>query len=424
MAYHVGMVHEPTTHNLPGYDEALVQVLASIEALEPEPVPLASALGCVLAEPILADRDQPPFNRSTMDGYAVRSSKVNNKVVFNVLASVSAGSELDASLNYGDGVVAIATGASVPDAFDAVIPLEQAEERDGKVRFEVDRVNAGAFIHVSGSDARCGDVLIETGRVLTPQHIGIAAAVGCVMPIVYRKPGVSLISTGDEVRPAATATESLAPQQIRNANGPMLDALLHELNVERLDHVHVCDDKEATLSALREAVDKSDLVLSVGGVSAGARDFVPWAIKELGFETIIKGAAIQPGKPVLIAKQKNETGALFIGLPGNPVSVLATFHLFAWPIILKLSGMDASLAWDKVSLTETVKPNPNREAFRCAQLAKDCPGKARVIGWQNSGDLAHTANADGFVRLPKKKMIVNEGEVVPFLRMIGRGVCK
>lgn len=405
---------------LPGYEVALDRVLARVKPLESEPLPLAGAMGCVLAEPIVADRDQPPFNRSMMDGYAVRSAEIHTAAGFDVVTTIAAGAAPDESVNLNQGVAAISTGAAVPDAYDAVIPLEQAEEDQGRVTFAVDQVRSGLNIHPLGSDAQTGRTLIEPGTMLRPQHIGIAAAVGCIQPVAIRKPCISLITTGDEVQPPATTTDLLTPQQIRNANGPLLDALQQALVVERLDHVHVKDDPESTLSALREAADKSDLVITVGGVSVGTRDYLPWAAGELGFETIVKGVAIQPGKPVFVAQMSNAMNTLLVGLPGNPVSVLATVHLFVWPIVRKMSGRAAGLPWRDVVLTDTAKPNANREAFRCAELIGRGQNQARIIDWQNSGDLTHTSHADGFVRLPIQNNQLEPGDTVSFLPMIGR----
>lgn len=419
MPYHVGMENARATGGLPSYDESLARVLGRVTRLRAEAVPLSGASGCVLAEAIVADRDQPPFNRSAMDGYAVRSGAVVSDRWYEVVTVIAAGASPDASADLSRGVSSIATGAALPGAYDAVIPVEQAQEGEGRVRFSVEQVRAGAHIHPRGADAKAGDTLIEPGVRLGAQHIGIAAAAGCAQPVVVRRPGVSLITTGDEVRPPATKTTDLSPQQVRNSNGPMLDALLQSLNVERLDHAHVRDDPQATLSALREATEKSDLVLTVGGVSAGRRDYVPWAVGELGFETVIKGVALQPGKPVFIAQACDGSGRLVVGLPGNPVSVLATAHLFAWPIIRAMSGLNPALPWRRVGLGQAVTPNPRREAFRSAELIGDNKEQVRVIGWKGSGDLAHTSRADGFVRLPMRREEMRPGDPAWFLPMIG-----
>ncbi len=415
------MVKQRESAALPSYDEALARVLGRVVRLGAEAVPLSGALGCVLAEAVVADRDQPPFNRSAMDGYAVRSGGVVPDKWYEVVAVIPAGGSPDAWVDLTSGVSAIATGAALPGAYDAVVPVERAEEKRGSVRFFIERVRPGAHIHPRGADAKAGDVLIEPGVRIGAQHIGIAASAGCVLPVVVRRPGVSLITTGDEVRAPATKTTDLPPQAIRNSNGPMLDALLQHLNVERLDHAHVRDDPQATLSALREAVQKSDLVLTVGGVSAGRRDHVPWAVGELGFETVVKGVAIQPGKPVFIAQARDGSGRWVVGLPGNPVSVLATAHLFAWPILRALSGLDAKLPWRRVEVVEAVTPNPRREAFRLVEFVDGNQDKARVIGWKGSGDLAHTSRADGFVRLPLRQEELRPGDPAWFLPIIGGG---
>ena len=421
MPYHRAMQDTQTTRPLPSYDDALRRVLQRVSQVGEELVPLGGALGRVLGRDIIADRDQPPFDRSAMDGYAVRSGEVAAGSSHGVVATIAAGAVPAPSDDLARGFARIATGAAVPAAYDAVIPLEQADEdQDGRrVRFSIDQVKAGACVHPRGADARAGQVLITAGTPLGPRHIGIAAAVGSVDIAVVRKPSVSLITTGDEVRPPATPTDGLLPQQIRNSNGPMIDALLRGLGVELMDHVHVVDDEHATLAAASEAIGKSDMVVTVGGISAGRRDYLPWAWGELGLDTIVKGVAIQPGKPVFVAQPKDESGKLVVGLPGNPVSVLATAHLFVWPIIRAMVGLSPALPWRRVWLSKEASPNPRREVFRSARLIGDTRDQVEVIHWHGSGDLAHTSQADGFVRLPAQAEPLPPGTAVRFLPMIG-----
>ncbi len=421
MPYHVWMHDAQPTRPLPSYDEALREVLKHVSTLGDERVPLGGALDRVLSQDIVADRDQPPFDRSAMDGYAVRSGEVTADSSHKVVATIPAGAAPDPSHDLSRGVARIATGSSVPGAYDAVIPVEQAQEdQDGNhVRFSIEQVKPGACIHQRGADAKAGQVLIASGTMLGPRHVGIAASVGAVDIPVIRKPSVSLVTTGDEVRPPATPTDGLTPQQIRNSNGPMIDALLRGLGVELMDHVHVVDDEQATLAAAREALGKSDLVVTVGGISAGRRDFLPWAWGELGLDTIVKGVAIQPGKPVFVAQPKDEPGKLVVGLPGNPVSVLATAHLFVWPVIRAMVGLPPALPWRRVWLSQETQPNPRREVFRSVRLIGDTRDQVEVIHWHGSGDLAHTSQADGFVRLPAQAEPLQPGTAVRFLPMIG-----
>lgn len=405
---------------LPSYDDALREVLRRVSPLGDELVPLGGALGRVLRRDITADRDQPPFDRSAMDGFAVRSGEVAAGSSHEVIATIAAGAAPDPSADLTKGFARIATGAAVPGVYDAMIPVEQAEEDpDGRrVRFSVESVKAGACIHPRGADALAGQVLITAGTMLGPRHLGIAAAVGCVEAPVTRRPSVSLITTGDEVRPPATPTDGLAPQEIRNSNGPMIDALLRDLGAELMDHVHVADDPQATLAAAREALSKSDLVVTVGGISAGRRDYLPWAWGELGLDTVLKGVAIQPGRPVFVAKPKGESEKLVVGLPGNPVSVLATAHLFVWPVIRAMVGLPVELPWRRVWLSQETSTHPRREVFRSARLIGETRDQIQVIDWHGSGDLAHTSRADGFIRLPAQTQPLQPGDAVRFLPMI------
>jgi len=421
MPYHISMGDTSHTTALPGYDDALGKVLKRVSVLGEELVPLGGALGRVLSQTVVADRDQPPFNRSAMDGYALRCDDLLSNSSHHIVATIPAGGVADPGIDLSAGVARIATGAAVPGAYDAVIPVEQAEESadSQRVTFLSADVKPGACIHPRGADAQAGQVLIPSGTLLGAPHIGIAAAVGAVMLSVRHKPSVSLITTGDEVRPPATATSDIEPQQIRNSNGPMMDALLRGLGVELMDHVHVTDDPEATRAAAEEALSKSDLVVTVGGVSAGRRDYLPGVWGELGLETLIKGVAIQPGKPVLVAQPNSDREKLVIGLPGNPVSVLATAHLFVWPVVRALQGLPPALPWRRVTLSQEVRPSPRREAFRPARLTGETLDQVEMIRWQGSGDLTHTSASHGFLRLPMEEQPMPAGTEAWFLPMIG-----
>jgi molybdopterin molybdotransferase len=420
--YHVRMERTASPQPLPTYEQALARVLSDVCVLESENVPLGGALGRVLGEDIVADRDQPPFNRSAMDGYAVHSAEVRAGADYQIVTTISAGAMPEPCADLTKGVARIATGASVPDAYDAVIPIEQAEETSGQVKFSLESVEQGKSIHPRGRDAMAGQVVIGRGTLLGPQHVGVAAAVGAVDISVVRRPMVSLITTGDEVRAPATPTEKLQPQQIRNSNGPMVEALLRVLGAELMDHVHVPDDPDATMSAAREALDKSDIVVTVGGVSVGRRDFLPGTWEELGLDTVVRGVAIQPGKPVFVAQTRKTPGKLVIGLPGNPVSVLATAHLFLWPVIRVVSGLSSVLPWRRVHLSHPVAPKPRREVFRSARLIGETRDEVELVAWHGSGDLAHTTQAEGLVRLKTGTQPLQAGDAVPFLPFIGGGL--
>lgn len=392
---------------LPSYDEALELVLALAPKVDDESIALDDASGRTLRQDIIADRDQPPFNRSAMDGFAVRSGDVIGAHA--ITGEVPAGRSpegVDVS-----GVVRIATGASVPDAFDAVIPIEKAKVDSDRVSFDIAEVQAGQAVHARGSDAQAGDVVVEAGTTLGAQHIGIAAAMGLTRLTVAQRPRIVLLTTGDEVMPAGA---TLLPHQIRNSNGPMLRAMLAALGAPLLDHVHVPDDLEQTLCAAREALSRAHMVITVGGVSVGQRDFLPMAWQQLGLETVVHGVAIQPGKPVLAARDECK---LVIGLPGNPVSVWTTAHLFVAPVVAASLSRKRRQAWREVALKEPAKAKSARQLFRAAKLHDD--GSASLVAWHGSGDLMHTAGGDGFVRLPLVDGEVAPGTRVPFMHWTG-----
>lgn len=401
---------------LPRYEPSLEAILKHIDVLAPCQVPLHQALGRVLRSKVTADRDQPPFDRAAMDGFAVRSWQVRPGQSFVVTGTIAAGAPLVAYPDDPGQVMRIATGSPVPAGADAVVPNELAKVRTDsaeQVQFTVDSVQNGDNVHRRGSDATAGQSVVDYGTQLGPHHIGIAASVGATQLEVAEVPKVTLLTSGDEVRPADTSSQCLAPQQIRNSNGPMLRAFFAALGVPNPHYEHLPDEPEPTLDRARAAALRSQLVVTVGGVSAGHRDLLPWAWQQLGLETVLHGVAIQPGKPLFVAIGD---GVMVVGLPGNPVSVLATAHLFVWPALRKMLGLASDLPWRQLALAGSVKATARRQLFRAAQSLTD--GTAAVIDWHGSGDLIHTAEADGFVRLPLFDGLVNRSTQVPFLPLV------
>lgn len=396
---------------LPDYAEALGLALRAVRPLDRiETVELENASGRVLAEPILADRDLPPFDRAMMDGYALRAAEfaaIPGKL-WPVAHVIAAGSSPNVDVPPGS-CVAIATGAALPGDVDAVIPHEQSD-RGNPVRFTVNSISAGNAVHKRGSDAKKGDMLIETGSVMSGHHLGIAAAVGAVSIGARAKPQAAILTSGDEVVVPTTALEKLLPHQIRNSNGMMVAELLRRFGAEPAHSRHLPDERESTIAAVKEAIEHSDLVITIGGVSVGERDHFPAAFAANGVVPSLAGASIQPGRPIFVGRTSHK---VVIGLPGNPVSVLACACLFVWPIVRVLLGLDANLSWREVELAKEVKPNPQRRAFRPAILQSD--GRAVVPAWAGSGDLAHTAPTHGLLELPVQSDAVPGGTRLRFL---------
>jgi molybdopterin molybdotransferase len=395
---------------LPTYNEALEKALAiSTLISDCEKVALTAAVDRVLAESLIADRNLPPYNRSKMDGYAVVASEVKEGVSMEVTARVPAGSGMTVERKQ-QTCVAIATGAPVPPQFDAVVQHELTDRGDlsgDHVTFHVETVKVGKSIHKCGVDAIAGNVLIEKGTKLAPHHIGIAATTGDIALPVVRKPKVIVLTSGDEV---VSPKETPEPHQIRNGNGPMITALFDMFGCEIVQHQHLQDVVEQTVREVSDALQKCDLLITVGGISAGDRDFFPHAFEQLNLEFAVKGASIQPGKPVMIGTCANTT---VLGLPGNPVSALACAHLFGLPIVLSMLGTDPTLQWMQLPLSTSVIPNKHRTAFRPCNIVD---GKIVIPSWQGSGDLSHTANTIGIAQLPILKTEIPAGELVPCFR--------
>ena len=382
--------------DLPDYDAALRLALTGIDAItDTEMARVADAAGRVLAAPIVADRDLPSFNRAQLDGYALRASDLGRVESFPVVANIAAGQAADIRVEPGQ-CVKIATGAPLPDDVDSVIGHEQSDRGD-PVRFTIRCIDPGHAVHPRGADAVTGDTLVASGTMLGPRHLGIAAAVGTDSIEVVRRPRVALLTSGDEV--VATGAP-VATHQIRNSNGPMITAIVQRIGGGPVEHAHVLDDRQETIDAVAAALDTADLLITVGGISAGERDHFPDALAANGVTLSVHGAAIQPGRPVMVGRTAG--GTVTLGLPGNPVSALACTCLFGWPIIRALLGTDTALPWRWVELAEGVKPNARRSAFRPAIMVEaDSRGeRMRVPAWAGSGDLAHTAPTDGLLELP------------------------
>jgi molybdopterin molybdotransferase len=399
---------------LPDYREALHHALAAvderdIERLGMEEVALADASGRILAQPVRADRDLPPFNRAMMDGYALRAAEVACDRGFPLAGEVPAGSSGLVSVPAGS-CVKIATGAALPLDCDAVIQHELSDRGD-PVRFTIDRIEPGHAVHPRAADARAGDELMSPRTVIGAQHLGIAAAVGATTLRVRGRPRAAVLTSGDEVMAVETAAADLEAHHIRNSNGLMIGELLRRFGTAEPRLRHVRDEFGATLDAVRSAIGENDIVITVGGVSAGERDHFPAAFDACGVTLSLVGAAIQPGRPIVVGR--TDDGVIVIALPGNPVSALACACLFAWPIVRRLLGLTAALPWREIELAEAVKPNAHRRAFRPAIVRED--GRAVVPSWAGSGDLAHTSPTHGLIELPVQSDAVAIGTRLRFL---------
>ena len=319
------------------------QQAATVKASGTELVELASAAGHVVAETIRADRDFPPFPRSTRDGYAVRSADVVRvPATLDVIGEIKAGEKpanLPATITASQ-TTSIMTGAPLPDGADAVVRVEYSTERGTQV--EISRsAQPGENVVPRGAEAPAGSVLVEPGRRLNDAAIALCASAGKSRLLVYKRPRVAVLSTGDEIVDV-DAVPGLT--EIRNSNSYSLAVQIQQSGGEPL-RLPIAPDEPRKLRELIEQGLQSDLLLMTGGVSMGRYDLVEQVLSELNAEFFFTGAQIQPGRPVVFgkcgarARMGGKSGTYFFGLPGNPVSTMVTFELFARPIMEALAGM-------------------------------------------------------------------------------------
>ena len=397
------------------------QQAALIQASASESIDLLFAAGRVLAEPILADRNLPPFPRSTRDGYAVRSANVARvPTTLDVIGEIKAGESVEnIPKQIGPGQTAsIMTGAPVPDGADAVVMVEYTSQQGSRVEIKKG-VAAGENIVPSGAEAKEGSVLVDRGRPLDAAAIALAASAGNSQLPVFRRPQVAVLTTGDEI---VGVDATPRPTQIRNSNSYSLAVQIRNAGGEPV-LLPIAPDEPQKLRSLIEQGLKSDLLLMTGGVSMGRYDLVEQVLAELKGEFFFTGAKIQPGRPVVFGKcgaaapGRKNAGTYFFGLPGNPVSTMVTFELFARPILEALVGMSpCKLQVVCAKLQSEIRVKTGLTRFLPAILSGDLEAcRVELVRWQGSGDIAATARANCYVVIPPDREIIPAGEFVSLM---------
>jgi molybdopterin molybdotransferase len=365
--------------------EALELILAEAPPPRPVEVSLGEALGCALAEDVVADMDLPPFDRAMMDGYAVRSGDPGP---FEVVEEVPAGRVPSREILPGT-CAKIMTGAPLPPGADAVQQVEKAVREGARVRL-LEPVRPGQNVAPRGQEMRRGERVLGRGRRIGPAEAGALAAAGGARVRVYAKPRVALLVTGDELVPPG---EVPGPGRIRNSNTFSLGAQVRELGLACDDLGVVGDDPAALRERIREGL-RRDLLLISGGVSAGDRDYVLPALEAEGVRIRLHQVRIRPGRPFCFAPG-------VFGLPGNPVSSFVIFEAFVRPYLGRTMGLD--LARPRVAARlETPVARPNERAqFLPAQVRFEGTGyAARAVPWAGSADLFALTRANGFLVVP------------------------
>ncbi len=375
--------------------------------------------GRVLAEPIVADRDTPPFPRSTRDGYALRSTDLAElPATLDQIGEIKAGERLEnIPANVGPGqAVSIMTGAPVPDGADAVVMVEYTEQRGNTVGIRK-AVVCGENIVPRGAEARAGAELVAAGVRLNDAAIALAASVGKSKLAVFRRPRVAVLTTGDEIVPISKVP---GPTQIRNSNSYSLSVQIEQAGGEPV-LLPIAPDETQALRPLIEEGLKADLLLLTGGVSMGRYDLVEQVLSEMHAQFFFTGAKIQPGRPVVFGKcplgQDEKKHRYFFGLPGNPVSTMVTFELFARPMLEALAGVSPrKLLFGYAKLKSEIRVKPGLRRFLPAIVAGEFENsKVEIVKWQGSGDVAATARANCYaVILPDREHIA-AGDFVPIM---------
>ena len=392
------------------FEAALARVLGLAPGTAcTEIVGLMACAGRVIAQPLLARSDLPRFDQSAMDGYAVRSADLTPGASLPVTGRSAAG-EVPGVLAPG-GVVRILTGAPLPEGADAVIAQENVLLQ--KDHIEIGGVPAiGTNVRRRGEDMRVGQTLIGVGVVLDWRHIAVLAAQGVASVSVRKRPRITLLSSGRELR---TPDQQLAPGQIHDSNLPMLVAFLRASGADVLPMEIVADDAAAMRSALRAAAEGTDLVITTAGISVGDEDHVRDALHDLGGDLSVLSVAMKPGKPLAAGRLGD---AVFVGLPGNPMAALAGGVAFIRPLLARMSGTPPTAPL-RVHAGFDIWRKPGRTEFVPVCLRQRETGLwAERTGPDGSGRLAPLLAATGFAVLPAEACDIRRGsmlEVVPFL---------
>ena len=396
--------------------EAIQIVLDQTPQIPTEKVALEHAVGRVLAEDIFADTDLPPFDRSQMDGYAVRAEDVaETPARLKIVGESAAGRGWHNQINAGEAV-RIMTGAPVPAGADSVQQVELTRELENDDVVEIlEKVVAGRSVVKRGAEINRGQQVLHAGEQIHAGMVALLASFGYAEVNVGRRPRVAVLATGSEL---VAVDQNPGDDQIRDSNNFSIAAYAESAGalVERLPLAG--DDMDQLQQQVSSAAERSDIVITSGGVSVGRYDFTKTALKELRAECFFERVALRPGKPTVFARLP--AGAFIFGLPGNPVSVAVTFNLFARAAILKMQGAgETNLRTSIAVLAKPAKGAKERESYLPAQVETNDAGQLMTtpLAWGGSSDFVAFARATALIVIPKDTGVVQPGTAVPILHL-------
>ena len=415
------MAAQPEPATILTFEEARHLVEEQAARLRPhgkELLELLDGAGRILAEPFVADRNFPPFPRAARDGYAVRAADLAELPArLKVIGEIKAGiASADIPTVTAGQAATIMTGAPAPPGADAVVMVEYTSRQENVVEIKK-AVATGDNIVPQGSEAKRGERLLTPGMRLDHAAISVAASVGRSHLLVYAKPKVAVLSTGDEV---VDIDVPPGPTQIRNSNTFSLAAQIQAAGGEPM-LLPIAPDEPVRLRELIEDGFEADMLLLTGGVSMGKYDLVEQVLTEFQAEFFFTGAQIQPGRPVVFGRIAPASAPAqpkyFFGLPGNPVSTMVTFELFARPILEALAGLSPrKLVFLSARLKQEIKTKTGLKRFLPAILSGEFErSEVELARWQGSGDIAATALANCYIVIPPDRERIAAGEWVPVL---------
>ena len=383
------------------FEKAFEVVMSSAFSTGTETVPFTDSLNRILAAPVISDMDMPPFNKSSVDGFAIRKSDIDSDL--EIIETIPAGKYPEKSIAVNQ-CSRIMTGAPVPEGADCVIMVEDTEiQPSGKVKFK------GTFrkenIAFRAEDIKKGDVVLEPGRIIRPQDIAVMASVGHISVKVSRKPRIGVISSGSEL---VEPYDKPSVSQIRNSNSFQLMAQVERAGGLGKYYGIARDDVEITLSIVEKAITENDIVLISGGVSMGDFDFVPSVLERAGVKLLFSRVAIQPGKPTIFGLHEK---SVIFGLPGNPVSSFIIFELLTRPLICKMMGYQLKPLEIRLQMKEKFsRKYAERMALIPVIITDD--GMVMPSEFHGSAHISALPQSDGIVALNAGINTIEKGEIV------------
>ena len=385
------------------FEKALKTVLDSARQLGSERVDIAHAVNRILAEDVTSDTDMPPFNKSAMDGYACRREDLANELT--IIETIQAGASPRMAIE-SNQCAKIMTGAAVPQGADCVIMIEFTENPTANtVRFVGENTSANN-ICLKGEDIKAGEVVLQKGSRIRPQHIAVLASVGCTQPTVSKRPRVAVLATGDElVQPASKP----GPSQIRNSNAFQLIAQIESMGATASNYGIAKDTDNAIDKMFKKAVEENDVVLVSGGVSVGDFDLVPGIFKQNNINLLFEKVAVKPGKPTVFGVSEK---VYCFGVPGNPVSTFVQFELLVKPFLCKLMGHDYAPPAIGIPLGKSIR-RKKTERQSWIPVAITDAGTLKPVEYHGSAHINALCIADGVVSIGVGVAEIEKGTIVP-----------